>query len=361
MGRPTHPALDRSRVTELYAFDEQICSLVASGLVPNGQYPSSKAPTAEHYFNKKGFLCELCGERKGTAQASCSETKLLKIAGFDEAGRGALAGPVVVGCVHFPPVLFTAEDAKTAESSYRGKDLSDLCGGLKGTRGLRSGSILHSLVGLDDSKRLSLQKREELYEKIYTLAKWGIGCAPPSEIDRLGIVPALTLAAKRAYWAMAHSVDLLLLDRGLSLRGRRQQAATPRPSVKGLVLNGQRLSSKASTAEHAKDAEHPHKKERFLCELGDLCGEMKRPSLARSDATEWPFEIAFTKGDMKSLHIAAASILAKVSHDQMMARVHVRFPGYGFDHNKGYGTPGHFAALRRLGPSSIHRISFRLG
>jgi ribonuclease HII len=290
VGRPTHGALDRSRVTELYAFDEKICSLVASGLVPDGQRPSSEAPTAEHAKEK-------------TSKTNCDTTGLT-IAGFDEAGRGALAGPVVVGCVHFPFVA--------------------------------SGLDPHvKLAGLDDSKRLSPQKREELYKRIYTLAKWGIGCASPAEIDRLGIVSALTLAAKRAYRAMGWEVPLLLLDRGLSLR--------------------EHHSSKASTAEHS------HKKERFLCRLSDPRSEMKRPSLARCDATEWPFEIAFTKGDTKSLHIAAASILAKVSRDQMMARIHVRFPGYGFDSNKGYGTAGHLAALRRLGPSPFHRTSFRLG
>jgi len=321
--------LDRSRVAELCAFDEQIRSLVASGLVPDGQRLSLKACTAEHakdaehYYKKEGLLCglgDLCGEikrpsvtsgfmsnvKEKTSQTSCNATGLT-IAGFDEAGRGALAGPVVVGCVHFPFVA--------------------------------SGLDPHvKLAGLDDSKRLSPQKREELYERIYTLAKWGIGCASPSEIDRLGIVPALTLAAKRAYRAMGHRVDLLLLDRGLSLR--------------------ERHSSKASTAEHAKTAEHCYKKEGFLCELGDLRGEMKGASHTGRDATP---ELAFTKGDTKSLHIAAASILAKVSRDQMMARIHMRFPDYGFDRNKGYGTAGHLVALRRLGPTPIHRISFRLG
>ncbi len=211
------------------------------------------------------------------------------------------------------------------------------------------------------------------------MAKWGIGCASPSEIDRDGIVPALTLAAQRAYRAMGHPVDLLLLDRGLSLRDRRTRGATLRdfvasgfiPDVNRLVPDGRRPSSKASTAEHAKDAEHCYKKEGLLCGLGDLGGEMKRPSVAsgfmpdvkektsQTNCDTTP-ELAFTKGDTKSLHIAAASILAKVSRDRMMARVHIRFPNYGFDRNKGYGTAGHLAALRQLGPSPIHRRSFRV-
>lgn len=208
-----------------------------------------------------------CSEADATLTSNRPDYRL---AGFDEAGRGALAGPVVVGCVHF--------DA-----------LSDP----------------GRLVGLDDSKRLTPRKREALYERICTLSRWGVGWASHSVIDRRGIVPALTLAARRAYRAMGRRADLLLFDRGLSLRS----SSVPW--------------------------------EPFI-----------DPPLTK--------ELTFTKGDAQSLHIAAASILAKVSRDHMMTRVHARFPDYGFDRNKGYGTASHFAALRRLGPSSIHRRSFRL-
>jgi len=63
-------------------------------------------------------------------------------------------------------------------------------------------------------------------------------------------------------------------------------------------------------------------------------------------------------GDARSLTIAAASIIAKVTRDRIMDRFHDRFPGYGFDQNRGYGTPEHLQALVRLGPSPIHRWSF---
>ena len=312
MGRPTHPALDRSRVTELCAFDEQILSAVIF----------FTAEDAGNSYKKDKFLCELSDLR-----GEIKETKTVKIAGFDEAGRGALAGPAVVGCVHFPPVLLTGKGAQNAESSYRGKTLSDL-GGLRGDTegitGLRCGPILDALAELDDSKRLSPRKRERLFARIRGLARWGIGCASPSEIDRLGIVRALTLAARRAYCAMGRSAHLFLLDRGLSLRDRHPL--------------------KALTAENA---ENSHKKRGFLCELGDLRGE-KEP------------EIAITKGDARSLHIAAASILSKVARDRMMARLAVRFPDYDLDRNKGYGTAKHLSALQRLGPSPIHRRSFRV-
>ena len=65
------------------------------------------------------------------------------------------------------------------------------------------------------------------------------------------------------------------------------------------------------------------------------------------------------KGDQKSLSIAAASIIAKVTRDRIMLDYHDQYPGYGFDRNMGYGTRQHREALKRLGPSPIHRRSFR--
>jgi ribonuclease HII len=67
---------------------------------------------------------------------------------------------------------------------------------------------------------------------------------------------------------------------------------------------------------------------------------------------------AIVDGDALSVSIAAASILAKVTRDRLMVDLDERYPGYGFARHKGYCTPAHFAALRRLGPSPIHRRSF---
>jgi ribonuclease HII len=64
------------------------------------------------------------------------------------------------------------------------------------------------------------------------------------------------------------------------------------------------------------------------------------------------------KGDARSVSIAAASILAKVSRDQMMREFDLVYPAYGLASNKGYATPGHLAALREYGPSPLHRFSF---
>jgi ribonuclease HII len=65
------------------------------------------------------------------------------------------------------------------------------------------------------------------------------------------------------------------------------------------------------------------------------------------------------KGDGRSMSIAAASILAKTARDALMVQAESDFPGYGFRAHKGYGTPAHAAALARLGPCPLHRLSFR--
>ena len=343
---PSSPVL---RVRELYAFDEQIRSSVASGLVPdveglvpdvegftsdveglvpNGRRPFSKASTAEDAKNAENSYKgkNLCGLRD-----LCGETKRIKtmeIAGFDEAGRGALAGPVVVGCVHFFPVVFTAEDA---EHYYYEKEgfLGDLCGEMKRT-------TLNALAGIDDSKRVSSKRREALFPRITSVSNWGIGYATPSEIDRVGIVSALYLACRRAYRAMRHPVDLLLLDRGLSLLSD----LTIEP-LRDLAI--ERLN-------HLTPQSHDFPLSRS-----------SNPPITQSlnHSISHPPALSFTKGDSRSLHIAAASILAKVHRDRMMVELNAQYPGYGLDRNKGYGTPVHLAALQRLGSSSIHRRSFR--
>jgi ribonuclease HII len=69
--------------------------------------------------------------------------------------------------------------------------------------------------------------------------------------------------------------------------------------------------------------------------------------------------LSIKKGDAVTASVAAASIVAKVTRDRMMDRYHRRFPAYGFDHNRGYGTAEHRDAIRRLGPTPIHRYSFK--
>lgn len=86
------------------------------------------------------------------------------------------------------------------------------------------------------------------------------------------------------------------------------------------------------------------------------------PGLLLNDAVTIPgVEIpqeSIIKGDAKSVSIAAASILAKVTRDHLMEAYDAQYPEYGFAHNKGYGTKEHIEALKRLGPCPIHRRSF---
>ncbi len=198
---------------------------------------------------------------------------LPQLVGFDEAGRGALAGPVVVGCVAF-------RWPQMRRDPHHWRD-----------------DLVETYEKLNDSKRVSERVRERLYQHITSDADWGIGCASAREIDREGIVAACRNAARRAYDHLSLRGAILLFDRGLGL-----------PSSK---------------------------------------------LAARNVVT-----LQLTKGDARSFHIAAASIIAKVGRDAVMRQVDPLYPAYGFAQHKGYGTAAHRTAIRTRGPSSLHRRSF---
>lgn len=148
------------------------------------------------------------------------------------------------------------------------------------------------IKGVNDSKRLPPDRREDLFGRIRDRAlAFGIGLATPGEIDELNIFWATMAASERALLAMGRTPDHVLVD-------------------------------------------------------GRLIPELKLP------------QTRIVGGDRKSFCIAAASIIAKVTRDRMMAEYETQFPGYGFARHKGYCTADHFAALERLGPSPIHRRSF---
>jgi ribonuclease HII len=176
------------------------------------------------------------------------------ICGIDEAGRGPLAGPVVAAAVILP------------------KDCQ--------------------ILYLNDSKKLSQQKREFLYEEITKKAlAYGIGMASPGRIDEINILRA-------TYEAMSQAVE----------------------------------------------------------KLGIL------PDILLNDAVTIPgidiMQVPVIKGDAKSVSIAAASILAKVTRDRMMTEYDKIYPQYGFAKHKGYGTALHIEALHKHGPCPIHRRTF---
>jgi ribonuclease HII len=253
--RPTE-----SKAEELLAYDLAVCAWLESAggtEAAGGEIPFDAAPAP-------GSRVTLLPE--------------LTLAGFDEAGRGAVAGPVVVACVCL--------------------DLRPI-----GGRGGLS-DLVESLRGVDDSKRLSAKKREDLFGRITKRAAWGVGSSSADDIDRIGIVSACRLAAARAYRKLGAGVDVGLFDRGLSLRP-----------------------------------------------IGDL------PQVVRA----LPIEVTSTGADGRSLHVASASIVAKVTRDRMMCRLDEAFRGYGLARHKGYGTAAHREAMDALGASRIHRRTFLKG
>lgn len=188
------------------------------------------------------------------------EAGLKSVAGIDEAGRGALAGPVAAAAVILPTE-------------------KKITGWLKGVR---------------DSKQMTPSQRETAREKILQYAAaWGVGFSTAEEIDQIGILPATRLAACRALEALTIPPLHLLLD--------------------------------------------------YL-----FLPDIPIP------------QTALTKGDCRSLSIAAASVLAKTSRDALMRELDLTYPGYGFAGHKGYGTLAHRQALQQLGASLVHRNSFAL-
>ena len=175
------------------------------------------------------------------------------VAGIDEAGRGPWAGPVVAAAVVLDP-----------------KNIPD---------------------GLNDSKKLTASKRDQLFDDITASAQVGIGIADVAVIDDNNILQA-------TMWAMAEAIRRLPAKPALAL------------------IDGN-----------------------------------------RAPAIDCPARTV-VKGDGVSLSIAAASVIAKVTRDRMMADLDTQFPGYEFSRHKGYGTAIHQAALGRLGPCPAHRRSF---
>jgi len=235
------------------------------------------------------------------------------LAGFDETGRGALAGPVVVGCVQLPWELLEEPDR-----------------------------VAEDLGCVDDSKRLTARAREAASAEIGRCAVWAVGCASAGEVDAVGIVEAARRAACRAYRRLGVSCDLAVFDRGLSMGG----LVPLDPGC--LAQSAKQLGSSAETYGYRTPDPGP-----ALWE--PTCGG---GASHRGGPPELPRAVAFTKGDMRSLHVAAASIVAKVTRDHLMERLDAAFPGFELSRHKGYGTEGHRRTISRLGPSPIHRRTF---
>jgi len=191
----------------------------------------------------------------------CKFEKYKAIIGVDEAGRGPIAGPVVAAAVILPATK--------------------------------------NIEGLNDSKKLTKNKREKLFEEIKKSAlSYSINSVGPTTIDRINILEATFQAMFNAIKGLKYKGDYILVD-------------------------GSFLPSKSPKIELNLPA---------------------RPVV---------------KGDEKYFCIAAASVLAKVYRDNLMLKYARRYPGYKLASNKGYPTLQHKKAIKKLGPCKIHRQTFK--
>lgn len=201
------------------------------------------------------------------------------LAAIDEVGRGSLAGPVSVG------VVLLAADTKPAP------------------------------FGVADSKLLTPLAREKLVPRI---RRWAMDCAvghaSSVEIDQIGLMAALRLAAERAVSKLSKAPDWILLD-----------------------------------------GNHDYLSVASALPLFDIVADL--------EPERWRCRIpvhTLIKGDEKCASVAAASVLAKTERDAMLVELAVNHPHYGFEINKAYSTPHHLAALAEHGPSPVHRCSWNL-
>lgn len=241
------------------------------------------------------------------------------ILGFDEVGRGALAGPVMVGCA-----------------------------------AIRSSRLLPEPPAipahLADSKMLTEREREGLFGPLAAFVDaWAVGSASNREIDEAGITHALGLAALRA---LAACEEKLVGRKALPQEALEPQEAVPDTCAGG--ADGTREDGRGPAVTLAGAA-------------GILDGPYDYISRAAGamDAPVVPVLPRITtqvRADAGCAIVSAASDLAKVSRDRLMERLAARpeYAVYGWESNKGYGTAAHRAAIAAHGPSDLHRLTWHL-
>jgi len=194
------------------------------------------------------------------------------VAGVDEVGRGALAGPVSVGVA-----IVSAETPQVPP-------------------------------GLRDSKQISRVAREKLIAPVSTwVLEYAIGHVAASEIDQIGIVPALRLAWVRAHQQLSIKPDHVILD------GKHNWILEPESDL-------------------------------FTTPISDIVVPVTMK----------------VKADAACASVSAASVLAKVARDDLMREAALIYPDFGWEGNVGYGSSDHMAAIARLGPTDLHRKSWNL-
>jgi len=185
------------------------------------------------------------------------------VAGMDEVGRGAIAGPVMIGVVAVDANVTTVPE------------------------------------GLADSKLMTAKRREAM---VPTVQQWAVayatGSATAAEVDKFGIMAAMSLAGSRALTALGVKPDIIILDGNTSFLREED--------------NGPRV-------------------------------------------------ITQVKADQNCACVSAASVIAKVERDALMTQLHEQFPHYGWSGNKGYGAAIHTDAIKTHGVTDLHRKSWNLG
>ena len=199
-------------------------------------------------------------------------TGITYVAGVDEVGRGALAGPVSVGVA-----IVSAQTTQVPS-------------------------------GLRDSKQISRAAREKLVDPVSAwVVESAIGHVAASEIDQIGIVPALRLAWVRAHQQLIIKPDHVILD------GKHNWLLEPESDL-------------------------------FTTPISDIVVPVTMK----------------IKADASCASVSAASVLAKVARDQLMREAALIHPDFGWEGNVGYGSSDHMAAIARLGPTDLHRKSWKL-
>ena len=185
------------------------------------------------------------------------------VAGMDEVGRGAIAGPVMIGVVAIDANVTTVPE------------------------------------GLADSKLMTAKRREAMVPTVHEWAvAYATGSATAAEVDKFGIMAAMSLAGSRALTALGVKPDIIILDGNTSFLREED--------------NGPRV-------------------------------------------------ITQVKADQNCACVSAASVIAKVERDALMTELHEQFPHYGWNGNKGYGAAVHTDAIKTHGVTDLHRKSWNLG
>ncbi|KFI69656.1 MAG: ribonuclease HII [Bifidobacterium merycicum] len=219
------------------------------------------------------------------------------VVGFDEVGRGSLAGPVMVGAC-----------------AIRARDVLD--------------GVKEVPPGVADSKMLTEHRREAIFDELKDWSEaWAVGSASNTEIDEWGISYALGVAALRA---LADAERAL----GITDDGMLKADGTSSPVTVGAILDGP--NDYITKALNTFDAP-------FVPVPADVTTKVK--------------------GDRSCATVASAAVIAKVTRDRLMVSIagsDSKYAPYEWEHNKGYGSQAHRDAIAEYGPTSLHRLTWKL-